>query len=45
MVGQVGDGDAAIGLHLGQNLTINGVKVGWPHNPPSMPEFMHETSK
>lgn len=45
MVGQVSDRDAAIGLHLGQNLTINGVKVGWSHNPPQMPNFMHETSK
>lgn len=45
MVSKVGDGDAAIGLYLGQNLTINGVKVGWSHNPPLMPNFMHETSK
>lgn len=45
MVGKVGHADPTVGLHLGQNLTINGVKVGWSHNPPQMPNFMHETSK
>lgn len=45
MVGKVGHRDAAIRLDLYQNLTINGVKVDWPHNPPHMPNFMHETSK
>lgn len=45
LVREVGHTDPAISLNMGENLDINGIQISWPHIPPRMNDFMHETSK